>query len=339
MSGMRIWSCAVLLLLVASSAWADRVLLTNGDRLSGRLVAKFDATLLFETVYAGRLKIAWPDVQALQTEDAVVLQLNDGELLRGVLDETKPGRLAARGEGGSVRRFTLSEIAYLNPRPDQAGTGIRTKGRVDAAASATQGNGDSRRLFGQGELLGLAKHFRFGLSLKAEQREEGGREVASNWLAAAKYDRFLTDKRFVYARASFENDDFKDLQMRSTLGGGYGLQLIDREGEMLSVRAGLDYVDSDFRNADDEAYPALGWGVNFSRQIFRPGVELFHDQEGFVDLRETERVTLRTRTGLRVPLMDALDASAQLNLDWEGEPADGARATDTTLLLGLGYHW
>ena len=34
-----------------------------------------------------------------------------------------------------------------------------------------------------------------------------------------------------------------------------------------------------------------------------------------------------------------LNASAQVNLDWDRDPAPGRKALDTTLLLGLGYTW
>jgi hypothetical protein len=38
-------------------------------------------------------------------------------------------------------------------------------------------------------------------------------------------------------------------------------------------------------------------------------------------------------------LIDKLNASLQLNVDWEHDPEPGRDATDSTLLLGLGYAW
>jgi hypothetical protein len=40
---------------------------------------------------------------------------------------------------------------------------------------------------------------------------------------------------------------------------------------------------------------------------------------------------------MRVPLIERLNATAQLNLDWERQPAPGRRSTDSTLLLGVDY--
>ena len=39
----------------------------------------------------------------------------------------------------------------------------------------------------------------------------------------------------------------------------------------------------------------------------------------------------------RVPLVERLNATAQLNVDWERRPSPGRVSTDSTLLLGVDY--
>jgi hypothetical protein len=73
--------------------------------------------------------------------------------------------------------------------------------------------------------------------------------------------------------------------------------------------------------------------------VFAQRAELFHEQDGYWSLEDSGDVKVRTRTGLRVPLVDGLTASAQVNVDWAAEPEPGRRATDSTLLLGVGYTW
>ncbi len=48
---------------------------------------------------------------------------------------------------------------------------------------------------------------------------------------------------------------------------------------------------------------------------------------------------VRSQTGLRVPLMKSLNATAQYNVDWDNRPTDGRVKTDRALLLTLGYSW
>jgi hypothetical protein len=50
-------------------------------------------------------------------------------------------------------------------------------------------------------------------------------------------------------------------------------------------------------------------------------------------------ITLRSKTGLRMPLILKVNGVAQLNVDWESRPAPGRAPVDTTLLLGVDYAW
>ena len=92
-------------------------------------------------------------------------------------------------------------------------------------------------------------------------------------------------------------------------------------------------------NGSDEQYPSLGWGVKFSHKLDSYHAELFHEQDGFWNITNTSQITLRTRSGLRVPLMAGITATSQLNVDWERSPTAGRKSTDSMLLFGLGYEW
>ena len=73
------------------------------------------------------------------------------------------------------------------------------------------------------------------------------------------------------------------------------------------------------------------------------GLKLLNDILLVIILLELFRTVVAFRPareeGMRVPVAERLTASAQLNLDWEREPAPGLKAVDTTWLLGLNYHW
>ena len=125
----------------------------------------------------------------------------------------------------------------------------------------------------------------------------------------------------------------------AAVGGGYGWQLIDDGVTDLSVRGGLDLVSVERYVNPGERYPALGWGLHFSRWVWQHRLKLFHVEDGYWDLSRTGEVTLRTRTGLRIPIVRKLLATAQLDVNWDRHPAPGVKPTDSTLLLGIGYQW
>ena len=230
-------------------------------------------------------------------------------------------------------------MPYLNPLPEESGRGVTYKGRVALAASAVRGNNSASSLHGAGAFKARAKGYRYGLTARVDQAKDSGQTVTSNWRVSGHYDHFLAPKRFIYGRGFAERDRFRDIKLRTSAGGGYGWQLYDTDRTRLSVRAGVDAVSVKHNDDSSESFPALGWGLHYSHRLWQRKVELFHNQEGFWNLRHTDQVTLHTSTGLRIPLASGMTANAQLNLDWERTPPPGVKAVDSTWLLGLGYEW
>jgi putative salt-induced outer membrane protein YdiY len=233
----------------------------------------------------------------------------------------------------------LKAGAAADPPVPEPGEGTNYAGRATVSATYTSGNTESERLYGDAELTARAAPYRYSLSGKVEQREDPALGDNSAWLAAANYDRFFSERQFGYGRASVEHDEAKDLEQRRALGVGYGVDLIDTPNARLSVRAGPEYVVVERIAGPGEEYPAAGWGIKASWRPRGGTLELFHEQDGFWNLEDTGVVTLRSKSGLRVPLVARLNATAQLNLDWEREPAPGRASTDRTLLLGVDYTW
>jgi putative salt-induced outer membrane protein YdiY len=329
---------ALLLMMVFSlhSARADQIVLANGDRLTGKVVSKTEDTLKFRTEYAGEIKVRWKNVVSITTDEPVTVMSANGELRKERLEYAKTGSVKLISEGAS-REMPLAELAHINPPPHVSGTGVSYTGRIDVLASASRGNTDDERLFVQGRLTARAKSYRYSINARAERKDESGVRTASNGLLAANYDRFLDTDRFAYVRTSLENDEFKDIRVKATLGGGLGWQIFDTKEIELALRGGLDYVVLDRQDGDPKNYPALGWGINYSHWLWPDHLQLFHDQQGFMNLNDASDITLRTITGVRLPIGSGLSANAQLNLDYEGDAGPGTDKTDAQVLLGLGY--
>ena len=134
-----------------------------------------------------------------------------------------------------------------------------------------------------------------------------------------------------------EADRFRDIDLRTVVGGGYGYQFHDTETTRFSLKGGLDMVDVDRYESASERFAALGWHVDFMHRLANSDIELFHVQDGYRGLSRQASVLIQTRTGMRFPLSSGFYAMTQLNLDWESDPAPGRRQTDTKLLIGLGY--
>jgi putative salt-induced outer membrane protein YdiY len=331
-------SCVpIILLFCCTSTTADVVIFRNGDRLSGRVMHKHNTMLVFKTEHAGTVNIGWHDIRTLTTDKPVALMLRDGDVIsREALEADAGGQVLLRDSQRSVR---LDDIAYLNPTPEQSGIGILYRGRASLSATDTRGNSTGQRIYADAEMTARTRDYRYTIGGKINRQQEFGRQTASNGRADGNYDWFLDKRLFRYVRSSFEQDRFKDIDLRSTVGGGYGLQLVESTRTNISIRGGVDYVNINHTMAANENYPALGWGLKASHRLDTKNIELFHEQDGFLQIANGSNVTLRSRTGVRVPIAGGLNASAQANLDWEKEPAPGRKSTDSALLIGLGYEW
>lgn len=329
---------ASMLVLVFSLpvAKADRIVLVNGDRLTGKVVSKAEDTLKFHTEYAGDIKIRWKDVVSITTDDPVTVLSPEGELRTGRLESTTSGAIALVTQDGS-REVTLSDLEHINPPPHVAGTGVTYRGRVSLLGSASRGNTDDSSLYGEAELNARAKDYRYRLFGRAEQKEEEGDTTAQNYYVSGRRDQPINEEHFWYVRSSLEHDEFTDIKVRAAAGAGLGWNVIDTEKTHFSVRGGLDYILARRDVVPDETYPAFGWGIDYTHWLLPDRLEFFFDQSGFASLTSEGDVSSRTRTGLRLPLATGLSANAQVNVDYEGDPGPGRDTTDTSLLIGLGY--
>ena len=96
-------------------AYADQVILTNGDCISGRLVTLSRESLEIETVAAGLIRIDRKYVEKLSTEDAMVVDLASGERVIGQMIAGERGTVVVRSSILGERRLPLDAVDAIRP--------------------------------------------------------------------------------------------------------------------------------------------------------------------------------------------------------------------------------
>jgi len=138
----------------------------------------------------------------------------------------------------------------------------------------------------------------------------------------------------------FEHDKFADLTLRTTTGLGPGYQLLDTERTHLSVEGGASYIWENFDSSEDNDYAAARWALNFKYQLFKPWkLQAFHNQHLRWSVEDTDSYVLNSEIGLRVPIVDRMQATVQFNLDRNNSPAPDAKKNDYETLITGGYTW
>jgi putative salt-induced outer membrane protein YdiY len=318
-----------LLLLFCGVAGADQLVMKNGDRLTGTVVNKAGDWLTFETAYAGKLKIKWADVAELSLDQPVTVLLKDETL-------GQAQRFAADPQGDAL---STDGVSYINPPPELSGQGYSFTGRVNVGLKQTTGNTDTEAYHVDAEGIYRTKGYRVTVGAIVNEQSDSGVQSVSNATLSAKYDRFLTEKWYVYGHTKLQKDKFKDLKLRSEIGLGAGYQLFDGPDRKLSFEAGLTQVNNDYDVAPDDESLALRWATDYEELFWKDLLTFFHRHELTMAFEDTSDFVVITKTGIRVPVANHLNTTFQVDADYDNQPSAGTDETDLTYLFTLGYSW
>jgi putative salt-induced outer membrane protein YdiY len=330
-------------LFISSPLLADEVRMKNGDIIKGTVIKKETDKLIFRTSYAGDLQIQWSEVENLVSEKPVYVVLSDGSKMKGPLIETLPGsakiELKQTEEELEESDFDLMKTRYLNPTPDLTGEGIRWTGNINAGGTLTEGNTETKQLRFDAETIARTLNNRFTVGGIFNRAQSNDNDYQFNSRGYGKYDHFLSKQWYLYANTTLENDRFRDIRLRSTIGGGSGYQVFETPNLNLSFEGGLNYIKEDYYLAQDDSYPGVRWATKYDQLFFTGSTRFFHEHEVLVGIKETNQILVFTKTGLRFPLVFNFNATAQFNFNWDNTPAAGRKREDSTLMFTLGYGW
>jgi len=323
----------------ADAAKPATVVLANGDRISGTIVDLHDGTLTVDTAWAGELSVDWSLVATIESETDLTLVLDDGSRLVGPIEPVEPpadSRIAVRAATVTEPAIVeLSTVTAINP-PAKA---VQVKGNASAGLIVNQGNTDTRSFYFEGEVSARTDTNRYTTGAQVTRAEDSGSTTADSSRGWIDYDHFLSERWYLASSALFTRDQFQDLRLRSSLAVSTGYQFVETDRATASAELGASYVDEDFYDAADDSYPAARWAIDLSRDFADGDLEVFHSDEGFLNLDTGDDVLLRSKTGVRFNLFKGFVATTQVNFDYDTDPAPGRKKDDWRYLMNLGVEW
>lgn len=320
--------------------FADAVIMKSGDRLSGDVVGLQDDVLTLKTSYAGKIPIKWSEVASLETSGTARFKLRDGTVMQAQAKAATESTVVLRsGEIITTAPIALADVAYINPPPEVTGEGLSMSGRANLGFSANRGNTDNNQLMYDVEAVARGVDNRITIGAMGEQKDEDGEETARNNHAYLKYDHFYHKRWYGYANTSFEEDRFKDLNLRAAFGVGTGYQFLESELRNLSLEGGITYVNEDFDIGEDDNFAAGRWALRYDQFLFGTTTQFFHVHEGLVSVEDPQDFLWQSQTGLRFPLITDLNATIQYNVDYDNNPSGDAKKTDSAYIMSVGYEW
>ena len=339
------------LALLACGAYADQVILANGDRLSGSIQRLADGKLLVRTEMAGPVEIPWRNVTSMVTTQPLYVLLKNGTVLSGAvvrspkglrIDSTNASVDVARDEVIALRSYE-EQLAYqvrqertLAPRFLDPWTGF-----LDTGLSAARGNADVTTVSVGGNAVRTKPRNKLSLafnSLYALNSTNTPTQVTANLRRGGfRYEVNLGPHQFFFLSGDGEFDALQKLDLRAVGGVGFGRHVLRGRRHTFDVFA----------------------GSTVNREIFATGLRRLSG-EALLSEESSHRIndllTIRQKLGVFPKLTDAgmyrltFDSSAVTTLmrwlSWQvsvsdryiSDPVPGTLRNDILLTTGFRFN-
>jgi putative salt-induced outer membrane protein YdiY len=329
-------ACALAQFILSSPVFAANVVLKNGDRLTGEIIKLSDNILTFKSPLFGEVELPWKQVVELQSDDGVTVKLKDGSIAKGRVTLSSQGDLVIdQDDFGRSKPLQKTDIAMFNP--PVMDRSVKYSGRANFGGVFNRGNSEDDALNFDTELIARTPESRYTVAAEVNEAESAGETTTSNRYLLTQYDAFLSEKDYLFVSAKGEQDKLADLNLRTSLGAGYGYQFFETELAKMSTEYGLVYVNEDYLVAPDESFPSVSFALNYERKFWNKRLVFFNNNNLSVSLEDMADSLLKTKVGLRVPIVENVNVATQVNVDYNNMPPPGVKKTDSSLIFSVGY--
>ena len=339
----------LLFLAAAPSLHADTVVLKNGDRLTGTAVKLDGGKLTFKTAYADAIAIAWDQVTSLTTSTALVLPTPKGNLSVTSIERSTAGLVVTTPSGPStldpatvtVLRNPADQKAYeasLHPSWGHAWAGA-----ANVSLALTRGNSDTAT-FGAGVTAARTtrddKTSLYANTIYATNGNSIPTTSANSTGGGIRYDHNLNPRTFAFGSGDFLSNALQDLDLRSTIGGGFGWHASKTPRQTFDVLGGIVWIHEDYSASTvvpstTNSFPALNLGEQYTRKI--GAGSLFTEQaNAYPDLSNLGQVQFTLHSTFSTKLGKMFNWVTTFGDNYTSFPPAGTLKNDVVLTTGLG---
>lgn len=334
-------------LLTACALAADRIEMTDGSVVLGKLIAVENGTLRIETAFAGTIEIAQANVKGFATDAAVVVGLSGGSTVQGKVEMTASGLKIVAPDGQMSAAPANGAAVWLPGADSPTVSRLKAENAAKARKRAYEANVAVAGRSGATEKFGAAAGFRATLespadklifAAAAEKAKENGRDTANSQKGSADYSAFFNPTNVWYARTGLEKDKIKELDLRSTTAFGIGHKAIKIDAQDLEFRLGVSYVYETYANNTRFDSPGLDLAMihnyKFSNATLANLITINPAFKNFSNLRLHHESTVELPIGASLWKLRTGVANAYLS-----KVTPGVERLDTTYFTSLVLSW
>jgi len=326
---------ALICSLLPLAAVADVLYLSSGDRLSGEIDSIGGGKVILKTDFAGTIGVKLDTVKHMESEKTFEIRTEDGTKQRGQFAVTSDAQ-QFRTESGELADLDLASVnsAGVN-KLGLKDLGSDWTNRFDLGISASSGNTETsaQNYLLESVLTRSRSDHKFNFTYDTQEDENV--KTKEQLLAGYRYRRFFGERWYGLGNIGYQENQFKDIDYRWTLGVGGGYQFWDDSTGALSTDLAANYVIEELGGIKDEN-PALRWGLSWNRFFMAKKAEAFYEHNVLFIFADTRNTVYNGSTGVRFNLTDMLTANLRVDVAHETDPGPDLKKTDITYVIGVG---
>ena len=328
---------------------ADRIVLKNGDRLSGTIVQSDETELVIKTEFAGEVKVVADAIESIMSDDPVYVTLADGQTLVGSVDSSGGQVRMTTPEAGQVE-FQRQSIRTIRSADAQAAWEAENErlrnpglmdlwsGTLDAGLSLTRGNAETSTFsLGMNAVRATARD-RFSVyasSLRASNSTTGVTLQTANAVRGGlRYDLDLSDGVFAFGLTDLEFDEFQQLDLRLTVGGGLGWHTRRTDRFLFDVFGGASLNNEHFSTGLDRNSGEMLVGEELNYKLSER-LTLGQKSTLFPNLSESGEYRLNFDLSALTSISSWLGWHVTVSDRFLSNPVLGAESNDVLLTTGV----
>jgi putative salt-induced outer membrane protein YdiY len=351
----------VLFLGLASAAFADQIILKNGDRLTGTVVKSDGKTLVLHTEFAGDVTVQFSAITNITTEKELHVSTKDKKTTVGPVTTTE-GKIEVATKSGPVE-IPPADVVLIRNDAEQAaydkslhpGLLHGWNGGANVGFSLARGNSETDNLALAINATHLTLHDKITMyvsSIYTTNDLASPSTVANLTQGGIRYDRNVTERLFGFVNADFMSNQLQELDLRAVYGGGLGFHAIKSDATTLDLLAGFNYTHETYSNGPEVTPVTVpptftSYGVTNRFAALTLGEELTHKVGKstvitqklylFPDLSNTGQYRGTFDLGSVTKISKWLGWQNHAGDIYVSNPPEGTKQNDVVLTTGLNF--
>lgn len=335
---LRSGLAGLVFVFAVNSAAADEIMLKNGDKITGKIESAAGGKLTITPAFDASTQITVPlaQVATFSSDQPLTLVLDDGTVIKQSVAQAQTGQVTTVANGPIVPQpVAVGAISKINPPPVAWTGSVTANGLFTQTTARNIGFGistdDVRRSDTDRITFDAAYQY-------AEQKASGVTSTtANNWFLQGEYDDFFSPQFFGYASGRVEQDHVNFLRLRLLPSAGVGYQWVEEPDFNFETKGGLAWQYEDYSTlSSSRDSVSLGLSYHLDRTVLDGKVKLFNDVALYPSLQELKDFLALVDGGARFALTKTMYSQISVNMNYDNNPAPGARQTTTQFLFGLG---